>query len=68
MCSIDEDGPSAKRSRCNSNMSSTSDKPDYSDSECSGDADGDTPDDSESESSDVKGEAWVCFSFTSACI
>ena len=33
-------------------MSITSDKPDYSDSECSGDADGDTPDDSESESSD----------------
>ena len=37
-----------KRSHYNSNMSITSDKPDYSDSESSDDADGDTPDDSES--------------------
>ena len=51
-CSIDEDGPCAKRSRYNSNMSITSDKADYSDNECSGDADGDTPDDSKSKSSD----------------
>ena len=52
MCSIDEDGPCAKRPCYNSNMSITSDKPDDSDSECSGDADGDTSDNSESESSD----------------
>ena len=52
MCSIDEDGPCGERSRHNTNMSITSDKPDYSDSECSSDAVGDTPDDSESESSD----------------
>ena len=52
MCSIDEDGPCAKCSRYNSNMSINSDEPDYSDSECSGDGDGDTPDDSGSESSD----------------
>ena len=50
--SIDENKPCAKRSRYNSNMSITSDKSDDSDSECSGDADGDTLDDSESESSD----------------
>ena len=36
--SIDEDGPCAKRSRYNSNMSITSDKPDDSDSECSANA------------------------------